>query len=516
MNDYAENKSQESIPVSEQEDSVLQALRKIYTVSRGDVGAALRLAQYYVDRGWYNQAIDVFRDSLKENGDDYTLLLEYGNTCFKKGEYHEAGIKFKKLTEIKPDRIEGWNNLGIVQIHEGDLDEAYVCFKRVIAIEPDNTGALLNMGNYHSGKGESEQALEYFRKVAEVSPSFADAWYNLGNVLLSLHRIDEAIEAFEKSIKYKSEFPSALKNLGVAHERNGNMSEAERCYVQAIEFNKADPGLRSNLGAVQLSLNKVDDAKENFLKAVRLSPQETSGWMGLREVALAKGDMQMFTRATLSVLPRLSESVIASSLEILYDLHQVSSADEIVKQVDRLGTSGDALDVQRIIAYFYREGVSERVVAIYKRIASASSQNPSYLKGLARFAFLAQNFENAIEFVNKMEHPDCAAHSILWRSLVALNRETQARRLIQNYIREYPDYFDSWFLLGQMEARRGKRERAERFLIKALENGFTDMEEANQNAVLKQILDSLAENKAQMGGQAERTDLVIEPSDSIS
>lgn len=491
--------SQEQITGAQTEelpdDSILSKLRERFEKTPEDIDTALRLAGFYVNSGWYNQAKDVFRDALKVHADDFTLLLEFGNTCFKKGDFNEAGSAFRKLCAVRPDKIEAWNNLGIVQIQEGDLEGALHSFEKVIELEPENAGALLNMGNYYAGKGMHEDAIAYFHKTVAVLPGFADAWYNLGNSFLAIGKMVEAGEAFEKAIKYRGDFPSALKNLGFVYERQKRFDDAERCYSSAIEFNKADPALRINLGGIHLLQNRTDDARECFLKAVRLAPQEVGGWLGLREVALVKGDLLTFNRATLAVLPRLSESIIAESIEILFDLDQKSAADEIVQQIDRLGKTGDLLDSQRICSYYLNDGDSVKIKSIVTRLLSKNPVEPQILKGLARYAFLSGKFEQVVDLVNKIDTPDAYAQSILWRSLIEVKKDVQARRLIQNYIREYPESFECWYLLAVIEARRGHRIRTEKFLIRALETGFTNLDELKKEPVLKEILDSISEKK---------------------
>jgi Flp pilus assembly protein TadD len=477
------------------DDSMLSKLRERFEKAPEDIDTALRLAALYVNSGWYNQAKDVFIDALKVHTDDFTLLLEYGNTCFKKGEFSEAATAFQKLTQLRPEKIEAWNNLGIVQIQDGNLDGALHSFEKVIELEPENAGALLNMGNYYAGKGMHEDAAEYFRKAVAVMPGFADAWYNLGNTLLAIGKMAEAGEAFEKAIKYRREFPSALKNLGFVYERQNRFDDAERCYTNAIELNKADPALRINLGGIHLLQNRTDDARECFLKAVRLAPQDVGGWLGLREVALIKGDLLTFNRATLAVLPRLSESIIAESIEILLDLDQKSAADEIVQQIDRLGKNGDLLDSQRISSYYLHGGDTGKIKSIVMRLLSKNPVEPQILKGVARYAFLSGKYEQVVDLVNKIDKPDACAQSILWRSLIEVKKDVQARRLIQNYIRECPESFECWYLLALIEARRGHRMRTEKFLIRALETGFTNLDELKKEPVLKEILDSISEKK---------------------
>ena len=94
-----------------------------------------------------------------------------------------------------------------------------------------------------------------------------------------------------------------------------------------------------------------------------------------------------------------------------------------------------------------------------------------------------------------MRKPDDASRGILWRAMLGNREIGKAKESVENYIKENPDYFDSYFILARIEAESGNRADAERNLIRALENGYTDLEEINSNPDLKEIFDSLAHLK---------------------
>jgi tetratricopeptide (TPR) repeat protein len=473
-------------------DLTLEELRAAFESDPQNLDKAMQLAQMYCDLGWFNEAIEFYKELSQSNPDSYSLILEYGNTCYKKKDMKGAIDLFQRLTELRADRIEGWNNLGIVQLQNGDQEAAKVSIGKVLDLEPENSGALLNMGNYFSGKAEYETAESFFERAVESKMDFPDAWYNLGNTYLALNEFEKAKNAFEKAIKYQSEFPSALKNLGFIYEKSGDFETALAFYNQASSLNKADAGLHVNLGNIYLQQKKYEESRKCYLKAVRLAPNGLAGWMGLRHLSLVKGDLNTFMHATLAILPRLSDGALAQSIEVFYELNQLSKADDLLMQADRLGRSGNELDLQRLLIY-HRKGIHQgKVVGIYKKLSALADKTESIKKGLARYALETGQNEIAIQYIKEMNKPESAGYSILWRALLAMKETDQARESIQNYIRDNPDTFECWFLLARIEAERGFISKAEKYLIRALENGFTNLEELNDCSELKRIFDSLA------------------------
>jgi tetratricopeptide (TPR) repeat protein len=470
----------------------LDQLRADYRSDPENLSIAIRLGQYYSDHGWYNEALDIYQNALTVHERDYALILEYGNLCFRRKDYKEAAAKFRILAELKPDRIEGWNNLGIVQLQLGDAESARISFEKVLEIEPNNPGALLNMGNYHSNKNENQTARAYFERAVEARPDFADGWYNLGNSFLAVNDYPNALNSYKRALKYQVEFPSALKNLGFAFEKLGEYERALECYMKASDLSKADASIQVNLGSLYLSQRKYDEAKKCFLKAVRLAPNELNGWMGLRRLALLKGDLNTFVRATFAILPRLSEGELAKSVEILFDLNQISKAEELLNQADRLGKCSDELDIQKLLLY-HKQGInSEKIKFLYKKLMDKTSVSDTVRKGLARYLLETGEYDKAVQQVNMMENPGNDSYGLLWRALLVQNEVEAAKRMIQSYVKDHPECFDCWFLLAKIEAQSGNTSYAEKLLVRALENGFTDLEEIQESPELKKIFDDLA------------------------
>lgn len=457
-----------------------------------DTAAKVAQAQTFSDRGWYNEAIELFSHIVDTTTDDPVLLLEYGNTLFKKGDYKGAGVQFERITSIRPDRIDGWNNLGIVQTKLGDVKAAHESFSHVLSLEPDNTGALLNKGNCYFDDGRYEDALEYFKKACNVRVDLPDGWYNLGNTYIALEKFDDARLALEKALRFSRDFPSALKNLGWIYEKEGRYFEAERCYAEALLSQKSDSRLHVNIGNVFVRQKRYDEAKKSFLKAIRLAPNDLSGWMGLRGYALAKGDIGTFVRSTMAVLSRLSDEVLAQTIEVLYELQQGDKADMVLAQAERLGKKGPLLDIQRLLLY-QRQGIEREVIKpVLERLCTLEAPDDTVSRGLARYFLSEQEYNKVIGYIAMIAQPDGIAMGLRWRALISLGRHAEARREILDFVKLHGEGYDTFFLLANIEAHKKNRKRAETLLVYALDYGFCNMKEIHDNPLLHELFESMA------------------------
>ena len=476
-------------------DERLAELQCEYDEHPEDHSAALSLAQYYYNIGWFNEAISIFKTVLEQNPEDTGILLEYGITVFKKGDYKTALQLFSRLTTLRPNRIEGWNNLGITQIQLEDFDHACESFSKVLELEPDNSGALLNMGNYHFSKAQYEEAYALFERACSVKKDFPDAWFNLGNTAIKCERYEDARNAFEKALRYQREFPSALKNLGWVYEHEQYYDKALECYSEALKGNKADANLYVNQGNVYIHQRKYDEAKKSFLKAVRLAPNNMNGWLGLRGYSLAKGDIETFMRATMAILSRMNDEMLAQSIEVLYELNQMDKAEELLAQADRLGRSSDHLDLQRLLLYQRQNIFPDKVADLTEKLSKSELESDTLNRGLARFYLKKGDFATAENCIRKIEQPDDSECGILWRAMLGNGKISEVKKMIREHIIKHPESYDSYFLLAVIEAQRGNLKRAEVLLVHALDNGFNNSEEIHRYEALSELFETMTGKK---------------------
>lgn len=473
----------------ENKNQELENLREAYKQNPDDKDSAIQLAQLYTDLGWLNEAITIYKHLIEKYPNQFSILLAYGNICVTKQLNKEAIKTFQKLTVIRPERIEGWNNLGIVQLSLGDYSAARNSFKKVLEMEPQNHGALLNMGNYYDHVGKIDKAIEMFKKATAVKPYFSDAWFNLGNAYITQKKYEKAIEVFEKSLKYNPKFSSSFKNIGYSYEKMDNYEKAEEYYLKTLDCNKTDHTLYINIASIYMKQGKYDKAKDFFLRAVKLAPNNAAGWMGLRQLSLKKGDIKTYMKSTLSILHRLENNEIIESLKIFRKLGQYDNVKSILQSTDKLQREGDELDAERMLAYM--DSDRDKTSMMYRRLSGKSAVSNHILHCLAAYCMKTGAFDKVIKHIGDIDNKEIADMELLWSALIEKNELDIAEQLVESYLQDNQDCFEGWYQLAKINAIRNDRDQAKEFLLHAIEVGFTDIHLIENDKNLAEIYSSI-------------------------
>ena len=99
-------------------------------------------------------------------------LFNYGNICFREGNYEEASKSFLRVIELDKHNKKAWYNLGNSYDRRGLFLEAEKAYKEALKIDENYFLALLNLSNVLNAQGKSEEAEKIDFRRDEVAKKF--------------------------------------------------------------------------------------------------------------------------------------------------------------------------------------------------------------------------------------------------------------------------------------------------------------------------------------------------------
>jgi tetratricopeptide (TPR) repeat protein len=191
--------------------------------------------------------------------DDWTRWNDYGIGLFLQGDLKGAAAAFEKITEIDPQNVDGWVNIGRCLVQEGETEGAKKVLEKALAISPKLARANFFYARVLREEGKYEDAAGHLQIVLSEYPRDRVAINELGRILFLQKRYAEAVKTFERTLAVDPEDLQANYNLMLCYNGLGDETRANEHKERYMRF-KADEASQAITGAYRQ--NHPDDNNE--------------------------------------------------------------------------------------------------------------------------------------------------------------------------------------------------------------------------------------------------------------
>lgn len=137
--------------------------------------APLEEARLHVSKGANRAALKCFREAIKLQPDNWSLLTEAAMFCEASLDNHQAAMELAQAAlALNPINPGLWNILGDTLYSVGRIDEAHRAYERSLSLSPSDARAKVNMVHTFNRKGQPREAL---RMITEALLSDRDGKY---------------------------------------------------------------------------------------------------------------------------------------------------------------------------------------------------------------------------------------------------------------------------------------------------------------------------------------------------
>lgn len=108
--------------------------------------------------------------------------IRQGNRHYKRGNYTEAEVRYRKALDNRPTSAEAQFNLADALYKQENYDEAMTAFQKILEMTPDaklKSKAVFNMGNCLLEKGKYYEAFNIYKVALKFDAGNEEALYNL-------------------------------------------------------------------------------------------------------------------------------------------------------------------------------------------------------------------------------------------------------------------------------------------------------------------------------------------------
>ncbi|MCL1470794.1 FkbM family methyltransferase [Argonema antarcticum] len=208
------------------------------------------------------------------------------------GRLIEAEEIYREILQVKPDRADIHNNLGVVLQAQRKLEDAIASYQQAVTLNPSNAEAYNNLGYAFEEQGKVEEAIASYQQSIAANPHNAEAHYNLGNIFDAAGKLEEAIASYQQAIALNPDYANAHYNLGVALWKQDKLEDAIASYQKALTLNPNDAEAHNNLGNALQEQGKLEDAIASYQKALTLNPNYAQAYNNLGNALQEEGKLE--------------------------------------------------------------------------------------------------------------------------------------------------------------------------------------------------------------------------------
>jgi tetratricopeptide (TPR) repeat protein len=227
------------------------------------------------------KAIAEYTEAITVDATYASPHLNIGVIYFSQKKYKSAFTHFKTYTELMPEDLEGWKNLGLASTETNNLTVGSDAFTKALKIKPNDIelteayamlyykngaykqaelklDALVKLevrdkkifyalGKTYQETGKIQSAIANFESATKLDPKYYLAFFELGNIYLDQQAYEKAIKNYEKAVAIKSNHYQSWFNLGsscVGASTAESVVDAYDAYKKFLQLSKGKNGVK--------------------------------------------------------------------------------------------------------------------------------------------------------------------------------------------------------------------------------------------------------------------------------
>ena len=216
----------------------------------------------------------------------YTIL---GNVLAKLGQWDQALEALRKGTELEPQGLDLYFQMGLVMLNAGALQDASSLLERVAAKHPNSAALRVGLAQVCLAGDQLEAAEKHLHEAIRMNPEYDEPYFLLGHCYLELNRFDRAFDSYSKAIERNPDRADFHSGLGTALLKQGKADAALLEFHKAAELEPAAETLHQ-AASIYMEKESYGLAEAELVKAVELEPDHAPSHYALYRLYSRRGD----------------------------------------------------------------------------------------------------------------------------------------------------------------------------------------------------------------------------------
>jgi len=235
----------------------LTAWERAAAVTHPSFFSEYNLSLAYVNRGRNDEATAHLRNAIRLDPNRVEAYNNLGVLLTGQGRYGEAESVLRVGLSINPQHALTASNLGVLLGKRERWDESFRYHNQAMALDAENPDIPASYASSHcdygisfATKGKFQEAVAEFQLANSIDPGYWQAYYNLAQAYEALNMPDGAKKAYEKTLSIEPSCAEAHNNLGILLAESGDTGAATAHFQAAVRYKPGYQDAEQNLRIV--------------------------------------------------------------------------------------------------------------------------------------------------------------------------------------------------------------------------------------------------------------------------
>lgn len=222
----------------------------------------------------FSMAVRLYRQLLRDDKDNISLLNQLGNLYMKSAQDEEALKVFKRISELDGTKTEPLITIGGIYRRLKRYEDSINVLEQALALDGTNPQISYNLGFTYKYMGDLENAISCFEDAIEMNPDDVLAHNHLGAIHASRGEHEKAIQSYRRGLNADANHPVLLLNAAKSYEALGEYEKACAAYSGALRSRPLWVEAIDGYARLLIGLRRINDAYKLVHSALNINPQD--------------------------------------------------------------------------------------------------------------------------------------------------------------------------------------------------------------------------------------------------
>jgi tetratricopeptide (TPR) repeat protein len=388
--------------------------------------------------------------------------LDNATKYFDSGQYHEALIELKNVTQMDPENGEAHHKMALAYLKIGgtsNLQKAFSELNKTVELNRNNHDAQLKLAELYLQGNDPSKAREHAEIVLLSAPQNTEGLILLGRSLVDAKRYKEGISKLKEAIELGPSNMQTHIDLARAYFAVNNRALAEEVLNKARSANPESADIMIALGDFYAVIGKSDEAEIIYKKALDIAPENESIYIRLTDL-LRRHNRLVDAEAMLRTLTSIKPQDESQHIRLGDFFTTIGQFDKALGSYQRaIEINPASLEVRdKLIGHYLDTGKTSEAEIRVKEILKTNSNDLMGRFFDARICLAKNNADEAIALLRgvlKDEPQFAGAHHFLGVAFLQKHQRGQALPAFAEAIKINPRLGEARTALAQIHLAEG-------------------------------------------------------------